>query len=226
VEIEGIERWERPPVEPPATEWRFPPPSGDDDLIAVGGDLEPGTILRAYRHGLFPMKVNRRVLGWWSPLERAVIPIADFRPSRSLRRSACLYHITVDHAFRTVIESCADPRRPHGWITPAFIEAYCRLHELGWTHSVETWTEDGELAGGLYGVRIGRFFAGESMVHHRRDGSKVALVGLVALLQASGAALLDVQWLTPHLATLGAVVIPRAEYLKRLTEALGGKPMG
>jgi leucyl/phenylalanyl-tRNA--protein transferase len=220
VEIPGIERWCREAVEPTPTGWRFPPPDGDDDLIAVGGDLKPGTILRAYRHGLFPMKVNRRVLGWWSPVERAIIPLGDFAPSRSLRRSVRRYQVSVDRAFRTVMASCADPRRAHAWITPAFIEAYSGLHELGWAHSVEAWTDDGRLAGGLYGVRIGRFFAGESMVHHERDASKVALVALVALLRASGATLLDVQWLTPHLASLGAVAIPRAAYLERLRDAL------
>jgi leucyl/phenylalanyl-tRNA---protein transferase len=226
VEIDGLERWHRPPVEPSPTTWGFPPldPLGADDLIAVGGDLEPGTIVRAYRHGLFPMNLNRRLLGWWSPAERAVIPLDDFRPSRSLRRSCRRYHLSVDRAFRAVIEACADPRRAHGWITPAFVEAYCRLHELGWTHSVEVWTDDDELAGGLYGVRIGRLFAGESMVYRHRDGSKVALVGLVELLRSSAATLLDVQWMTPHLASLGAVAIDRASYLQRLAAAV--EPMG
>ena len=135
---------------------------------AVGGDLEPGTILRAYRQGLFPMNVSRRRLGWWSPAERGVIPLDGLRVSRSLRRSCRRYRLSADRAFRGVMLACADRRRPHGWITPAFVDAYCGLHELGWTHSIEAWDDDGELAGGLYGVRIGRLFAGESMVHRER----------------------------------------------------------
>ena len=222
MDFEGLDAWQRQPTEPPRSPWTFPPPesAGRDDLVAVGGDLEPGTILSAYRQGLFPMNVNRRQLGWWSPAERAVIPLERFEPSRSLRRSRRRYRITLDRDFRGVIEACGDPHRPHGWITPAFVEAYCRLHELGWAHSVEAWTEEGELAGALYGLRIGGLFAGESMVHRRRDGSKVALVGLVDVLRASGATLLDVQWLTPHLASLGAIGLPRAEYLQRLASAV------
>jgi leucyl/phenylalanyl-tRNA---protein transferase len=231
VEIEGVDRWRRPAIEPTSTSWAFPPADrfGDDDLVSVGGDLEPGTIVRAYRQGLFPMNVNRRLLGWWSPVERAVIPLDAFRPSRSLRRSCRRYHLSVDRAFRTVVEACADPNRAHGWITPAFVDAYCRLHELGWTHSVEAWTDGGQLAGGLYGVRIGGLFAGESMVYRHRDGSKVALVGLVELLRSSAAKLLDVQWMTPHLASLGAVSIDRASYLKKLAAAVAvesAEPMG
>jgi leucyl/phenylalanyl-tRNA--protein transferase len=205
----------------------FPEPTRRtrDDLVAVGGDLEPGTILSAYRRGLFPMNVTRRQVGWWSPVERAVIPLDTFRPSRSLRQSCRRYHLTVDRDFPAVIAACADPGRPHGWITPAIIEAYGRLHDLGWAHSVEAWTETGELAGALYGLRIGGLFAGESMVHHHRDGSKVALVGLVSLLREDRATLLDVQWLTPHLASLGAVALDRTDYLQRLAAALA-QPMG
>jgi leucyl/phenylalanyl-tRNA--protein transferase len=149
-----------------------------------------------------------------------VIPLPSFAPSRSLRRSCRLYRLSVDHAFRPVIEACADRRRPGGGITPAFVDAYCRLHDLGWAHSVEAWTDRGELAGGLYGLRIGGLFAGESMFHRQRDGSKVALVGLVALLRERAATLLDVQWVTPHLAALGAIGIPRPEYLARLADAI------
>jgi len=222
VEIEGLAAWNRAPTEPPPSPWTFPEPSqhGPEDLVAVGGDLEPGTILSAYRHGLFPMNVSRRRLGWWSPIERAVIPIESFRPSRSLRRSCRRYRISVDQDFPTVIAACAEPQRPHGWITPGIIEAYRRLHDLGWAHSVEAWTESGELAGALYGLRVGGLFAGESMVHRHRDGSKVALVGLVGLLRASGASLLDVQWLTPHLVSLGAIGVGRGEYQRRLMAAL------
>jgi leucyl/phenylalanyl-tRNA--protein transferase len=216
------------PAEPPPSRWAFPPVDGadDDGLVGVGADLEPGTLLSAYRRGLFPMPVGRgRHLGWWSPDPRAVIPLAGLRVSRSLRRSLRRFEIRVDTAFDRVVEACADPRRPHGWITPEIRAAYGRLHELGWAHSVEAWATEGgcaTLAGGLYGVAVGGLFAGESMFHRRPDASKVALVALVEHLAAGGpeGRLLDVQWQTPHLASLGAVEIPRREYLRRLAVAL------
>jgi leucyl/phenylalanyl-tRNA--protein transferase len=126
--------------------------------------------------------------------------------------------ITVDACFGSVMRACADPHRPHGWITQEFIEAYSELHELGWAHSVETWL-DGELAGGLYGIAIGSFFAGESMFHRSRDASKVALVALVRILGQCAAPLLDVQWATPHLESLGVSEMPRDEYLDALQRA-------
>lgn len=223
MQIEGSERWRRPAVEPPPTRWHLPDPreAGDGDLVAVGGDLRPGTVLQAYRTGLFPMNVSRRQLGWWSPVERGVLPLDGLRISRSLRRSCRRFRLTTDTCFRPVMKACADPRRPHGWITRDFLDAYTLLHDLGWTHSVEAWDDNGTFAGGLYGVRIGNLFAGESMVHHARDASKVALVGLVGLLRQLGTTLLDVQWLTPHLASLGAFAVPREEYLDRLADALG-----
>jgi leucyl/phenylalanyl-tRNA--protein transferase len=218
-------------VEPPPNRWSFPPAHVADEhgLVCVGGDLEPGTILDAYRNGLFPMPVSRRHLGWWSPDPRAVIPLDSLRVTRSLRRSCRRYEVRVDTAFREVMEACGDPRRPHGWITKPFLDAYTRLHELGWVHSVETYTPDGELAGGLYGVAVGGLFAGESMFRRHTDASKVALVALVDLLRAGGMRLLDVQWQTPHLASLGAVEVPRAHYLELLADALacrGSWPVG
>jgi leucyl/phenylalanyl-tRNA--protein transferase len=140
--------------------------------------------------------------------------------SRSLRRSCQRYEVRVDTAFDQVIAACADPRRPHGWIDDRVQGAYRRLHELGWVHSVEAWTPEGELAGGLYGVSIGGLFAGESMFHRQRDASKVALVHLVTLLRDGGATLLDVQWQTDHLASLGGIEIDREQYLDRLATAL------
>jgi len=228
VHIEGLDRWRRPVVEPPPTRWELPDPrhAGDRDLVAVGGDLRPGTILHAYRTGLFPMNVSRRQLGWWSPVERGVLPLDGLRVSRSLRRSCRRFRLTLDASFGRVMRACADPQRPHGWITGDFVDAYNELHTLGWTHSVEVWDEHGGFAGGLYGVRIENLFAGESMVHLEPDASKVALVGLVGLLRETGTTLLDVQWLTPHLASLGAVAIPREEYLARLSEALDSRPQG
>ena len=209
------------PVEPPPTTWRLerPPGGHPHDAWGLGADLEPGTLLAAYRSGLFPMRMDGELV-WWSPLQRAVIPLLSFEPSRSLRRAARGYEIRIDTAFAEVIRECADPRRPHGWIDPTFVEAYTRLHELGWAHSVEAWDEAG-LAGGLYGVGVGGLFAAESKFHRRSGASKAALLGLVRHLQAAGGdRLLDVQWATPHLASLGAVELGRIEYHGRLDAAL------
>jgi leucyl/phenylalanyl-tRNA--protein transferase len=210
------------PTEPEPTEWDLPAPPDDADseLIAVGADLAPGTVLAAYRLGLFPMKVGWRArLGWWSPNPRGVIPLDGVHVSRSLRRSRRRFEIRLDTAFTEVMLGCADPGRPHGWIDEEFIAAYGRLHEMGWTHSIETWL-DGELVGGLYGVAVGGLFAGESMFHRVTDASKVALVATVEHLVARGFTLFDVQWVTPHLASMGAVEISRAEYRYRLADAL------
>ncbi len=150
--------------------------------------------------------------------------------SNSLRRSCKRFTVTVDTAFDEVVVACSDPRRPHGWITPDIRKAYRRLFTLGWAHSVEAWSvDDGTLAGGLYGVAIGGLFAGESMFHRRTDASKAALVALVDMLRGdddadAGRRLLDVQWLTPHLASLGAVAVPRSDYLGRLRTALAARP--
>lgn len=211
------------PIEPPATAWRLPDARAHEQaLVGVGADLAPGTLLAAYRSGLFPMPLRRRI-GWWSPLERGVLPLDGLVVSRSLRRSCRRFDVTVDTAFDAVVAGCAD-RNQSTWITPQIHEAYRRLFDLGWAHSVETWNADGELAGGLYGVAIGGLFAGESMFHRETDASKVALVALVRLLTTgvddASSRLLDTQWLTPHLASLGCVEIPRAEYLSRLATAL------
>jgi leucyl/phenylalanyl-tRNA---protein transferase len=216
------------PVEPPPSRWLFPPippaqTPDDDDLVAVGADLEPGTLLAAYRSGLFPMPVQppRGPLGWWSPARRGILPLSSLRVSRSLRASCRRYAVRVDTAFDEVVRACADPSRPAGWITRDVRRAYSRLHRLGWAHSVETWTPTGELVGGLYGVAVGGLFAGESMFHRADDASKVALVALVRWLSAAGGRrLLDVQWLTPHLASLGAVEVSRERYLQLLAAAL------
>lgn len=192
-----------------------------DGAAAVGGDLSPDTLLAAYRAGVFPMPVDERPpMVWWSPDPRGVIPPGRFAPSRSLRRSIRRYRTTVDRCFREVVEGCADPSRPHGWITPEIADAYTRLHELGGAHSIEVWDEEDRLAGGLYGVAIGAFFAGESMFHRSRDASKVAVARAVELLAPCRNALFDVQWTTPHLASLGAVEIPRRRYLRLLAAAV------
>ena len=189
-------------------------------MVGVGADLEPGTILAAYRAGMFPMPVRRRTVGWWSPDPRGVLPLEGLKLSRSLRRSCRRYRVTRNTAFEAVTTACADPTRPHGWITSSVQKAYGRLHELGWAHSVEVWSDDDELVGGLYGVAIGGLFAGESMFHTSVDASKVALVHLVDTLIDGGATLLDVQWTTDHLVSLGAVDIPRRDYLGLLAEAI------
>lgn len=194
-----------------------------EDLVAVGADLGPGTLLAAYRTGLFPMPVdpNRRRTrtAWYSPDPRGIIPLDGLRVSRSLRRSLRRYEIRTDTDFRRVMEACAAPDRSGRWITAPFVDAYEELFTLGWAHTVETYL-DGELVGGLYGVRIGGLFAGESMFHRATDASKVALVWLVDRLRESGATLLDVQWTTDHLVSLGAVEVPRPTYLELLASAL------
>jgi leucyl/phenylalanyl-tRNA---protein transferase len=218
-----------PPVEPPATSWAFPSGHdeiaravGDGQVVGVGADLEPGTILAAYRRGIFPMPVRRSKLAWWSPDPRAIVPVDGLEVSRSLRKSRSRFVIRLDTSFAEVIDACADRRRPGAWIGRDIRDAYVRLHRLGWAHSVEAW-RDGRLAGGLYGLAIGGLFAGESMFHRETDASKVALMALVDRLRSSparGDSLLDVQWLTPHLASLGAVEVTRARYLELLATAL------
>lgn len=198
-----------------------------DDLIGVGADLEPGTLLTAYRAGLFPMGVGpagTAPMGWWSPDPRGVLLPGDLHVSRSLRRAGAHCEIRVDTAFEDVLRNCADPRRPGAWITTPMRRAYVRLHTLGWAHSVETW-QDGRLIGGLYGVAVGGLFAGESMYHHARDASKVALVGLVEQLgDRSGGATwaVDVQWRTEHLARLGVRDVPRTAYLALVEQLVDG----
>jgi len=214
------------PTPLPATPWHFPHPETADPhgVVGIGADLEPGTLIRAYQSGLFPMPAGEEsngdeTIAWWSPPYRGVLDFDDLRITRSLRRSCRRYDVTVNKAFDRVIRACAELPRDGGWISPAIIEAYERLHSLGWAHSVETWHE-GQLVGGLYGVQIGGLFAGESMFHLATDASKVALVALVSGLEHCGAELLDVQWATEHLATLGVGEITRGEYLERLGTAV------
>lgn len=220
-------------IEPPASRWAFPsePAVAEDptaereqgrpeEVVGVGADLEPGTLLNAYRSGVFPMPMRRSLMAWWSPDPRGILPLDGLRISRSLRRSCSRYSIRVDTAFEEVISACGDRTRTGAWIDPDIKAAYVRLHRFGWAHSVEAWDPYGRLAGGLYGVAIGGFFAGESMFHRQTDASKVALVALVELLRSAGAVLLDVQWATPHLRSLGALEVSRREYLSRLGAAI------
>src|SRR5690606_31068564 len=200
------------PIEPSPSLWGLAEVARDlsrldpsDDLVAIGADLEPGTLLAAYRCGLFPMPSGAEADPpmWFLPVRRGVLPLDEMKVSRSLRRSARTMEIRVNTAFDEVIAACGDPSRPHAWIDPDILEAYSALHRMGWAHSVETW-RDGELVGGLYGVAVGGLFAGESMFHRVTDASKVALWALVDLMrdQYADRRVLDVQWSTDHLASL------------------------
>jgi leucyl/phenylalanyl-tRNA--protein transferase len=167
------------------------------------------------------MPYHKRRIAWFSPDPRGIVPLDGLHVSRSLRRSMRRFDVRMDTRFGDVIRACAEPDRKGGWINRDFIVAYTTLHELGWAHSIEVYDpESGELVGGLYGVRVDRLFAGESMFHRSTDASKVALVHLVDWLVATGGQLLDVQWTTPHLTSLGAIDISRAEYLQRLGQAV------
>jgi leucyl/phenylalanyl-tRNA--protein transferase len=217
--------WSATPQAVGESRWSFPPPDRwpDSDLIAVGGGLEPATLINAYRRGLFPMEVTalEGKLGWWSPELRGIVPLDRLRVTKSMRQSAKRFEIRVDTCFTDVMRACGDPSREDGWITQAFVDAYTTLHQLGWAHSVEVFDRQGRLAGGLYGVRVNGLFAGESMFHAQRDASKVALMALVELMRAGGMQLLDVQWCTEHLASLGSIEVPRQQYLALLAAAVG-----
>lgn len=170
-----------------------------------------------------PVGDGRRSIGWFSPDPRGVIPIDGLHVSHSLRKHLNRFRYSVDTCFERVMLECGDERRPHGWIDDDFVEAYTRLNRLGWAHSIEVWLGD-ELVGGVYGVRIARFFAGESMFHRATDASKAALVALTQALAAGDFLLFDVQWTTPHLVSLGAIDISRADYLRTLGAAV--RPVG
>jgi leucyl/phenylalanyl-tRNA--protein transferase len=192
-----------------------------DGLVAIGGDLSVPRLLLAYRNGIFPWTDNP--ITWWSPDPRAIFELDRFHVSESMARLVRknVFQITLDRAFREVVEGCAGPApgRESTWISPAFIEAYTRLHKKGHAHSVECWQGD-QLAGGVYGLSIGGFFAGESMFHRASNGSKVALYFLTRHLRERGFALFDIQSATPITRQLGATNIPREEYLRRLTQAV------
>ncbi len=199
-------------------------------LVAAGGRLTPARLEEAYRKGIFPWFGPGQPALWWSPDPRMVLPVAEFRPSHTLRKTLRRFvrtpgcEIRMDTAFERVIAACAaTPRAGQDgtWIVPALIDAYTLWHEAGRVHSVETWI-GGELAGGLYGVAIGRMFFGESMFSHRTDASKIALAALMAFCRTRGIALVDCQQNTGHLASLGAREIPRAAFERHLALTLGG----
>lgn len=227
-----------PPVPPPATRVRFPDPGrrGAPEVLAVGCDFSPGTLLAAYRSGIFPWPHGESkedgspLVLWFSPDPRAIFPLENPPHwSRSLRRTLRRhpYEVTIDEDFTGVVRLCGETRAKATWIIPELVEGYVALHGLGWAHSVEVWekTPTGRaLVGGIYGVSIGGMFAGESMFHLRTDTSKIAFATLAEALRSSGYALFDVQVENPHLTSLGCVEIPRSEYLGRLREALGRAP--
>lgn len=206
----------------------------EEDLVAITVGFDTALTLRAYTNAMFPMPLGEEItgplppaqwIGWFSPVRRAVIELDGLRVPRSLRKMAKRYEVTVDRAFDEVIHRCADPAREGAWIDEAIIEVYGQFHRAGRAHSVEAWAPDGRLAGGLYGFSYAGLFAGESMFHDPRigrDASKVALMGLVAMLRAAGPRhrLLDVQWQTDHLARMGATEVGRDDYLARLRAAL------
>ncbi len=200
-------------------QWRFPDaltaePSG---VVAFGADLAPETLVHAYRSGIFPWPHSGTPLPWFSPDPRGVLFLDRLRVTRSLRQRlrGCGWSATVDVAFEAVVAAYAERPGEGTWINRSMRQAYGRLHELGWAHSVEVWDGD-ELVGGLYGVRVGACFTGESMFHHRPDASKSALVELVDRWGEAGGELIDVQIATEHLAGLGAGELGRPEFLGRL----------
>lgn len=202
---------------------RFPEPAtaSSEGLVAIGGDFSVPRLLLAYRSGIFPWTVQP--ITWWSPDPRAIFELDRFHISHRLAQVSRQrpFEITFDRAFRKIMEACAQVSRGRekSWITPEFITAYTRLHAQGNAHSVECW-RGSELVGGIYGVSVGGFFAGESMFHHADHASKVALCHLVEHLRARGFALFDIQMVTPATRGFGPVEIPRAEYLQRLKAAV------
>lgn len=201
----------------------------EQDLIGFSHAFDAEITLLAYAEGVFPMPVGwgdlADEMGWWSPTERGILLPEAVRVTRSLRKTAKRYRVTVDSAFDEVLARCGDPSRPDGWIDERIVEVYTQLHERGFAHSVECWDAEDRLVGGLYGLALGGLFAGEFMFHdpeRGRDASKVALVELCRILTADGRPrLIDVQWLTDHLASLGAMEVPREEYLELLPSVLG-----
>lgn len=205
----------------------FPPVdrANSDGMVAVGGDLSSARLIRAYSRGIFPWYSEGEPILWWSPNPRFVLVPAEIHVSRSMRRilKKEKFRITLDRDFRAVIDGCRQPRigEPGTWITPEMFAAYCRLHEIGFAHSVEAW-QGAELAGGLYGVSLGNLFFAESMFHRRSDASKAALIVLGRFLERRGAALIDCQVYSPHVASLGGRMIPRHRYIEILEREIQG----
>ena len=213
----------------------FPNPTAADPdgigMIAMGGDLAPETLISAYARGLFPWFNENDPIAWWCPEPRCVMIPADYQPSKSLRKQArrarARWHLTVNKAFAKVIRACSLPRSDelpegdHTWIHEEMIEAYTKLHAYGFAHSVEVWDEQGQLIGGLYGLKIGHIYFGESMFHTATNASKLAFWGLMRLCEQSGVAMVDCQLRNDHLLSLGAITMPRTEFLTQLDTLIG-----
>ena len=210
--------------------WDFPTPSQmpKDDLVILGADLQPETILDSYKNGIFPMHIeieNKIELGWWSPQFRGVMPLNKINVSNSLKKSMKKFTVTFDQDFDSVIDGCGDDKRPKGWINKEIKKAYRKLFDLGYVHSVEVWNSENQLVGGLYGIEVNGLFAGESMFHKETDASKTAMVYLVNKLKnAGGERTFDVQWQTPHLKSMGVVKMSRAKYIATLPEVMNTQP--
>jgi leucyl/phenylalanyl-tRNA--protein transferase len=213
-----------------ASVWDFPTleQMPQDDLVILGADLKPETVIDSYTHGIFPMHIdvsNKQQIGWWSPQQRGILPLNKINISKSLQKSMKKFQVSFDQAFDQVIDGCGDDKRPQGWINKEIKIAYKKLFELGYVHSVEVWNKKDELVGGLYGVEVKGLFAGESMFHKETDASKTAMVYLVNKLnEAGGERIFDVQWQTPHLKSMGVIEIPRKKYLSLLPEVMKTKP--
>ena len=205
------------------------PKSDWPKLVVDGSHWDQNVILAAYRSGLFPMPLDAKesplVISWWSPNPRGVIDPNSIKISKSLRKSIKRFKYTVDRNFEKVIRLCGDENRPAGWITENVVQAYLNLHRNGYAHSIEVWNSENELVGGLYGIELGGLFAGESMFHLERDASKAALVHLGQLLAGEPKRLIDCQWLTDHLHSLGAFEISRESYISGLNELLAVPPV-
>jgi leucyl/phenylalanyl-tRNA--protein transferase len=221
IAVEVVRAIEPQPLRP--CRYRFPDPLKCDaaGLVASGGDFEPETLIEGYRHGIFPWPHPDGERLWFSPDPRAIIPVGGLHISRRLSRTlqSARFRVTMNAAFGRVIRACA-ARDEGTWVTPAIIDAYCGLHVLGWAHSFEVWDGDGELAGGLYGVQVGALFGAESMFHSVTDASKVAMVAMMEQAERTGIQLIDVQVANPHTISMGAIEIPRDEYIRHLGEAI------
>ena len=206
--------------------WLLPEFASPEGIVGVGGDLRPGPLIDAYAAGIFPWFNPGDPIIWWSPDPRAIFDLQNFHVPRRLAATIKQqkFRVTTNTQFRAVMEGCAADREEGTWVTAEMIDAYTVLHERGQAHSLEVWLGD-DLVGGIYGVAIGGFFAGESMFHRARDASKVALVCLLTRLRDRGFELFDTQIINDHTAQFGAVEIPRAEYLRRLAKAVR-KPVG
>lgn len=204
---------------------RFPDPSGaltePDGLLAVGGNLQPQTLLSAYRSGIFPWYQDEDPILWWSPATRCVLPPSDLHCSKSLRKTLRRndYQVTVNQAFNTVVDACSEPREDDGgtWITEEMKAAYTQLHQQGKAHSLEVWFE-GNLVGGLYGVAVGSIFCGESMFSRRASASKIAMAHLCRWGLDTGVQLIDCQLVNPHLVSLGAISMDRSVFIEQLSQ--------